>query len=278
MFNEDDELTEFSYSSSNENMYIFCELADNVLTIGTSNPGSTTISININGKIFKIKFKVTEVSLSKTSLLLTKGNSTQLKVKGIKIKTEWKSSKSKVVSVSKNGKVKAKKYGNAIISAKVGDLKLGCVVSVTSAKKKKVVLKAINIAKGTYSQEKRMQKGYYDCSSLVWRAYSPQGYYFGDKNYAPVAASVAQYLSKNHKIVKGGLSKKNLQGLKIQAGDLFFETGAKNGRFKGIYHVEMFVGYEFGWFDSSGKAYVYSKWAARPAGYYGYARGLIGRP
>lgn len=54
-------------------------------------------------------------------------------------KIVWKSFDSKIASVSKNGVVKGKKIGNVLISAKLGDQYVGCVVSVTTAQIKKFV-------------------------------------------------------------------------------------------------------------------------------------------
>ena len=58
----------------------------------------------------------------------------------------------------------------------------GCAVSVVSASRKKAVNTAIHIAKTcTYSQPKRMQSKYYDCSSLVWKSYHKNGVNFGGR-------------------------------------------------------------------------------------------------
>lgn len=57
--------------------------------------------------------------------------------------------------------------------------------------------------------------------------------------------------------------------MKLRPGDLLFKTGEKNGRYKGIYHVEMFVGYSVSYFDESGKPVLSEMWAARPVGYGG---------
>lgn len=275
---EEDE--EIMLSSSNQNMYVEYSISQNVLTLSCSTTGTTKLTLVIYGKEFTINLKVVLLKLSATSLLLSPKQTKQLKVKGISGKVTWKSSNKKMVNVNSKGKVRAKKLGNVIITAKIEDCKLGCVVSVTTAKKKKVIARAKKIAKSSkYSQAKRMQNGYYDCSSLVWRAYSPYGCKFGSSSYAPTAAGQAQWLAGRKKLLKGGYSRKNVQNLKIRAGDLLFETSTvDNGRYKGIYHVEMFAGYVFCGFDSKGKAIVASKWANRPDGYYYYGCGIVGQP
>lgn len=262
---------DMTYVSTNTKMSVSCELSGSSLVISTYDTGSTTLRITINEKTFQLKLRVTRVRLSgANSLYLIKGKTKNLKLKGITKKATWKSSNTKVLTVNKNGKIKAKKEGNAVITAKIGSGKIGCVVSVVTKKRKQVINRAIQIGKTcTYSQAKRMQAKYYDCSSLVWKAYSKMKIYFGMKYYAPTAANNAKWCAAHKKIVKGN-NAKNIQKMKFKPGALMFETSnAKNGRYKGIYHVEMFVGYTFEGYDSSGKVVVGTKWANRPNNYYG---------
>jgi cell wall-associated NlpC family hydrolase len=209
---------------------------------------------------------------------MVKHTSKQLKVKGYSGKVTWHSSRPSVAAITQKGKIRTKKEGNTVISVKVGTIRLGCILSVTTDRKKKAIRRAQKIAStSTYSQPKRMLKGYYDCSSLVWRAYSKYGYRFGSASYAPTAASQAEYMAQHNKLLKGGFSKGNVENLRIKAGDLLFETGANNGRYKGIYHVEMIAGYEFVGWKNNGKAMVAVKWANRSDGYYGYGAGIVGK-
>ena len=82
----------------------------------------------------------TKPKLSKTKITMTVGQSKKLKVKGISKKRakriKWKSSKKKVVTVTKTGKIKARKAGKAVITAKVGKKKLKCKVVVKRKHKK----------------------------------------------------------------------------------------------------------------------------------------------
>lgn len=77
--------------------------------------------------------------LKNGKLTLKKGKSKKLKavLNGIKGKVKWSSSKKSVVTVSKNGKIKAKKKGTAYITAKVGKKKIRIKVVVSGKKKKK---------------------------------------------------------------------------------------------------------------------------------------------
>jgi expansin (peptidoglycan-binding protein) len=68
--------------------------------------------------------------LNKKNVTLTVGKSVTLKMKGTKKKVKWSTSNKKVATVSKKGKVKAKKAGKATITAKLGKKKYKCKVTV----------------------------------------------------------------------------------------------------------------------------------------------------
>lgn len=105
------------------------------------------ITFTIEGKTFVIPVKAKVVELSSYGCLLEKGHTQKLRVKGCSEKIVWKSFDSKIASVSKNGVVKGKKIGNVLISAKLGDQYVGCVVSVTTAQIKKVCARASYMGK-----------------------------------------------------------------------------------------------------------------------------------
>lgn len=79
--------------------------------------------------------KVSKKGMNAASRTLNKGQKYTLKLKGVKGKAKWSSSKKSVVTVkaAKNGKsavITAKKPGSATITATVGKKKLVCVVKV----------------------------------------------------------------------------------------------------------------------------------------------------
>ena len=88
-----------------------------------------TISVSAAGKINRVS--------------LLSGQTLQLELLGTDSNTKWVSSKNSVATVSSSGKVKAKKYGSAIITAKAGNKKYTCKVTVETPKlnKKNVTLK-----------------------------------------------------------------------------------------------------------------------------------------
>lgn len=84
-----------------------------------------------------------------------------------------------------------------------------------------------------YNQHRRMNPGVYDCSSLVFRAYKDAGVLLpcDSPNWAPTAADLCYALENQGKSVSS-----------LLPGDLLFYGGSNNGRYRGIYHVSMYVG------------------------------------
>lgn len=268
----------FEARSSNSQMTVSCTFdpQKKTITLSSYDSGKTTLTVTINGVSFTINVHIHIVSINKSTSLLAVKGTTKLKIKDYKGKIKWKSTNKKIATVNASGKVTGKKTGNAVIYATLGTSRVGCAVSVVSKKLKSVITEAKKIARGKYSQAKRMQTGFYDCSSLVWRSYKKAGKYFGDKTYAPVAANIAKYCISRKKKIKGGLSYKNISGMKLRPGDLLFQTGSNNNRYKGIYHVEMFIGYDCLYIDGS-QPVLTTLWATRGSNY-GFEGALMARP
>lgn len=260
-------------------------ISQDVLYVPLKGTGQTTLTLTLNGRTYQIHVTIYKVRLT-SSVLIARGKTRNLNVSGIsQSKVRWSSSNKKAVTVNKtSGKIRAKKNGNAIIYAKVGNVKLGSAVSVTSAKKVKAIKHGFHIAKTcSYSQAKRMQSGYYDCSSLVWKSYHyAKGCNFGSSSYAPTSASEASYLAKKKRII-GNYTDENVKNMKFQAGDVLFKTGENNGRYKGVYHAELFAGYSFAGFSENYEThatepYILTRWCARQDGYGGWEQDIVGRP
>lgn len=78
-----------------------------------------------------------KVKLNKKKVTIYVGKTTTLKLKNNKKKIKWSTSNKKVATVSKKGKVKGKKAGKATITAKVGEKKYKCKVTVKKPKNQK---------------------------------------------------------------------------------------------------------------------------------------------
>ena len=79
-----------------------------------------------------------------------------------------------------------------------------------------------------YSQAKRYDEGYYDCSSFVLRLYKEFGL-----DLPGTAAEQGKYCATKGMII----SRKDLR-----PGDLIFYSYEKNGRYKDISHVAIYAG------------------------------------
>lgn len=90
-----------------------------------------------------------KVRLNLTKATLSVGGSINLKLLNNKKKVTWKSSNKKVASVTKKGKVKAKKKGKAKIIARVGKKKYICKLSVGKVSKKRTSKKSAKNVKKT---------------------------------------------------------------------------------------------------------------------------------
>lgn len=112
--------------------------------------GTAVISAKVGKKTYKCKVTVEEPKLSKKSVSVYVGKNTTLKVSGTKQKVSWNSSNRKIASVSNKGVVKGLKKGTATITAKVGNKKYNCKVTV---KIKSVPVNKININKKSISLE-----------------------------------------------------------------------------------------------------------------------------
>ncbi len=289
VFDEETDAGAISFSADTKNFSY--EFSENVFTLYCTKAGDNEITAQIGPKTFEFILHVKKIKQKGSiSKLIVKGKSTTLNLyqasesggKAVKIdpsKITWKASNGRV-TVNSKGKVKGKKLGATCIRGTYQGFTYYWVVNVSTAKKSKAIAAGRAIAKGTYSQPRRMQEGFYDCSSLVWRAYKPLGYNFGSNYYAPVAATEGKYLYDRGKMIDGAIGKENTSKLKLRPGDLFFEGGQNNGRWNGIYHVEMFAGYSISYIDSVGKPVYMNTWVNRPDGNYGYGTSTdyVGRP
>lgn len=97
--------------------------------------GTYKVTATYGKKNYVAVVKVSKKGMNAASRTLNNGQKYKLKLKGVKGKAKWSSSKKSVVTVkaAKNGKsavITAKKSGSATITATVGKKKLVCVVKV----------------------------------------------------------------------------------------------------------------------------------------------------
>lgn len=102
-------------------------------------PASTPAAAGTGITVKSIKLNYTSVSIDRGGTLRLKAT-----VRGMRGRVRWKSSNSRIVSVS-NGLLKAKRVGKATITARIGGRKVACKVKVEKpvsyAKRQKTALK-----------------------------------------------------------------------------------------------------------------------------------------
>ncbi|MCI8484073.1 MAG: hypothetical protein HFH41_07005 [Lachnospiraceae bacterium] len=206
--------------------------------------GKTTVLIKVDGKTIKHQLIITNPRLTSSYATLAVGKKMSVPVKGAssKSKITCKSKKNSVAKIDKSGKIVGRAPGNAeiIVTVDGTPLKLQVTVAAKGALNAcKRGYKLINSSR--YSQARRMSRGYYDCSSLVFRSYNcNSGLLGGTPSWAPTAASMAAYLERTGKVI----SYRGINSSKLVPGDLIFyrKPRGSNGRYKNIYHVSMYYG------------------------------------
>ena len=273
----------FDYTSSNTDMLVQATLdpMEKVIHLKSAVEGVTVVTFILNGYPMMLTLENRTTGINLHEHLMDKGDTVQLELTGFKGKVKWRSEDKKVARVSKNGLVEGVGVGNTLIFAEVGNgganRRLGCLISVVEKGHTAVVEKAREIGRTcSYSQPMRLMPGFYDCSSLVWMAYNQIGEFFGIRQFAPTAAEECRYCQE-HQEVLGEWTREKFENMEYLPGDLLFRVGADNGRYLGIYHVEMFAGYRLLGFDEDGNPQLAMMWANRPDDYYEPCGDVMGR-
>lgn len=227
-------------TSSNESV---AEVWEYWNTIYAVKKGTATITCEVDGVKLTYKVTVTDPQVNVQLLPLVKGKKAKIKVTGTNknSKISYISSSTSIAKVDKSGYVTGKKAGCSSIQINVDGKEMVIPVSVGNSKVIGALEYAMKAIGTPYSQAKRMENGYYDCSSLIWRAYHSAGVDIGNKYWAPTAADMAKTLVDNKKAI----AYKALPVEKLQPGDLLFfakTDGSNNGRYKNIYHVAIYCG------------------------------------
>lgn len=235
------------YSSSNSGILSIQTSNAYGVTVHARKEGSAVITASVDGVRTACTVTVTNPALK------TKYGFYQTK-KGLKVKVtgtnrasvkRWRSENTAIATVNKNGTVRTKKKGSTVIICEVDGKILRYYLAVSTKKAVKAMRYGYKrIGRAPYSQARRMSKRYFDCSSFVYRCYRSAGKYLVRKaSWAPVAADIARYYVRKGKRVKASGKKYNLN--KLRPGDLICYGGKKarrNGRYKRIYHIVMYIG------------------------------------
>ncbi|MCI8300155.1 MAG: hypothetical protein HFI69_07370 [Lachnospiraceae bacterium] len=205
--------------------------------------GKSTVTIEVDGKTIRHTVHVTNPKLTTSSAKLAPGKTTKIKLSGVSSQSQirYRSKKKSVATVSRSGVVTAHSGGNTDIIVTVDGNVFKFQVSVASQRAINACKTGYNIMYSSrYSQARRMSSGYYDCSSLVFRAYGCDTALLGGiPSWAPTAASMAAHMEKTGKVI----AYRGISASSLRPGDLlFYRSSYSNGRYKNIYHVSMYYG------------------------------------
>lgn len=249
--------SEITASSGNEEVLaVERDMWNGTLYLVPRRAGTAVLSVSADGASFQQEVTVINPRLSAYVMVLTKGKTKNLKVTGAEKGSSitFSSSDKSVASVTKTGKITAKKKGAALITVTIDGRSLYCTVTVGTGKGAAAVRKAEAVLGAAYSQDKRMQKGYYDCSSLVWRSYNEAGLKLAGTSYAPTAAELARKLEAEGKVI----AYEYVSADELKQGDIIFYQGYSNGRYKNIDHAALFYGANYVSYGWEGEEQLYN--------------------
>lgn len=237
----------FSCQSSNASV-LSVEYSDAAgVTVRAKEKGTAVLTATANGVSITCKIAVTDPKLNKEYGFYKKNNKIKLKLSGLNSdsKPVWSTENKKIGTVSSSGVVRAKKMGSTAICCDVDGKTLKFYLAVSTDKAVKAMRYGYKqLGKKKYSQARRMSKGYYDCSSFVYRTYRAAGKTLVRRtSWAPVAAEIgAYYVGRGKRIKPAG---KTYSWDQLRPGDLICFGGSsapRNGRYKRIYHIAIYIG------------------------------------
>lgn len=241
-FGNNPEKTE--YSNKKCSVYLYGSEEEQCLKLSISAKNkkkSQKITLTVDGKVLTFKVVFSNPTLKQNVQVVKKGKTLTIPVKGLKSGStiQYQISDERIAYINAAGKVKGKKLGTTWLSMDVDGKTFDILIVVQKGKLYKVVKYAANqIGVAKYSQEKRMQKGYYDCSSLVWRSYKAAGVNIGNTTWALNSDGFANYYYKKGKHYIGKKLKTNK---KLKCGDIIIRGKYKKGKAQ-THHAELYIG------------------------------------
>ena len=166
-------------------------------------PGSGTITAVVDGKTYTVNYTVLNPLLGEINPVVAKGKTTKINITGIEGLTPFYASRNtSVATVTQDGLITAKQSGVTYVDVSLGNMTVSYRVEVAAKGMKTIINRANFIVNNwKYSQKKRMRKGYYDCSALVWKGYKAYKKYnkkLGSSKRALSAGDLFDYLKSGH--------------------------------------------------------------------------------
>ena len=245
-----DEGTQVKWSNSNANIASIKSYGTKAAIIGKKT-GSGTVTATYNGKTQVVNYVVENPTFKKNKAVIAKKKTTKIKVSNLLYSSlKFSSRNTSVAKVTKKGKITGKAPGVTYIDVTIGNVLCKTYrVEVAPTGMKTIIKNAqYMVDHWKYSQGRRMQYGYYDCSALVWKGYRTYKKYhkkLGSSVYALPAGDLFDYLKKKKKIVYYGFTDVD----DLQPGDILFYGDYQNavrystpGRTLNIYHAALYAG------------------------------------
>lgn len=233
-----------------ENGTIKVSKYEDKLSVKGMSQGNGLIKVKVDGKTFKIKYQVYPFSEGTIKSVFSVGKVKKINISGVEnIVPTYSSRNEQIATVSDNGEVTGISSGVTYIDVKLGNMHFSYRVEIAAEGMMKIIKRGKYIINNwTYSQANRLQKGYYDCSALVWKSYKEYNNYhllIGGEDWAYSAGDLFDYLeSKNQIIYYGYLTMDDLK-----PGDIIFYGDydmavqySTPGRTLDIYHASLYVG------------------------------------
>ncbi len=180
--------------------------------------------------------------LSEDDITLEEGKSKELKVNGTRSGVKWSSSKKSVATVNSKGVVKAKKPGEAVITAKCGEYTLECDVTV---EKKPATYKAIAKKMKAFAKKNRNYKFKTINAGKKCRLYAcDAGRITEDSTFYSDGCAMVSYIYPYIELVKKGNNKSEIRlrlygemyelsldgGTSLYCGDFYLSNANKRWR------------------------------------------------
>lgn len=236
------------YSTSASLVITACAVGTTTISYQAPCDDGTVVSGTLNVRVFDIDLG--KRSFTGFNYVLCPGLTATPKVSGLP-KGTWKSSNTAVAKVSARGKISYKGLGACEVRGTFGPVDVVIPVDCTYKKAYKAVKNGFADANAniTYSQAKRMNKGYRDCSSFVSRCFwdtslKRKVFALGGtsaKSWALPAADQAKWLNGQKKCV----AKKGVPASRLLAGDTVYTQtnyAGVNKRYRNIDHATLYVG------------------------------------
>ncbi len=229
---------------------IYTSVYHSKIAVSGVKAGSGTMKLTVDGKNFTVTYHVYEPQIYSTPPVIKVNALKKFQIYGMTgITPKYASRNRTIATVAADGTVQTKKAGVTYIDVSFGNVTCAYRLEVAPKGVMKIIKRCNFILQNwKYSQKKRLKKGFYDCSALVWKGYKVYKKYhrkISNINTPLSAGGMFDYLNSKEKIVYYGYVGTD----QLKPGDLIFYGDYEGavmystpGRTLNIYHVSLYAG------------------------------------